>query len=80
VKNSYGIYKVTGRRAYRNHHPGSTFTARLLPDVEYRALLRGDITLIRRVDGALQRGSYELPKDWPPAEVNAKQTPTGVLT
>lgn len=77
---AYGIYRVTGRRSYRGHQPGDTFEARLEPEAEYRAVKRGDIALLERVEVTLLRGSFGLPHDWPPAEVNAKAAPVGVLT
>ncbi len=76
----YGIYKVSGRRRYRTHMPGERFEARLDPDAEARAIKRGDIVLLERVELTLLRGSFALPDDWPPAEVNGKETPAGVLT
>ncbi len=80
MRESYGIYSVTGRRSYRGHKPGDTFEARLEPEAEYRAVRRGDITLLKRVELTLLEGSFALPKDWPPSEANGKETPVGVLT
>lgn len=77
---SYAIYRVIGRRAYRGHKPGDTFEARLEPNAERRAIERGDIAMLERIDITLRKGSYALPKDWPPTGANSKETPAGVQT
>lgn len=78
--NSYAVYKVTGKRAYRGHKPGDTFEARLDPAAEARAVQRGDIVALERIEITLVKGSYALPKDWPPSEADDKETPEGVPT
>lgn len=60
----YGLYEVTGRRAYRGHVPGSKFEALLDPAVEQRAVERCDIRLLKRVIPVLQPGSFRLPAGW----------------
>lgn len=59
-----GEYEVTGRREYRGHPTGETFMARLNPGAEQRAIARGDIRLLRRVEPLLEPGSYDLPPGW----------------
>ena len=59
-------YRVTGARRYREHKPGATFEANLDPAAEQRAVDRGDIELIERLQTGLREGSYRLPAGWPP--------------
>lgn len=59
-----GIYEVTGNRGYRGHQRGLVFSAVLEPGAEGRALGRGDIRLIERVNPSLQPGSFQLPRGW----------------
>jgi hypothetical protein len=61
---THGVYVVTGRRAYRGHPTGTEFVAKLEPRAEQRAIVRGDIVLIDRIETRLQPGSYTLPPDW----------------
>lgn len=61
---SFGLYRVTGRRAYRGHEPGATFVAKLERLAEQRALARGDIRLLRHVSPALEPGSFVFPEGW----------------
>lgn len=61
---TYGVYKVTGKRIYRGHNPGTTFEALIDPAVEQRAIERGDITLLRRETPDLRPGSFRLPPGW----------------
>lgn len=73
----HGEYRVVGRRAYRGHDPGTTFRALIKPDAERRAIDRGDITLIRRIQPGLQDGRYRLPEGWVgPPERAASQPST----
>ena len=73
----YGVYRVTGRRQYRGHEPGTTFEAILDRGAEHRAIARGDIELIRHVQPGLAPGSYRLPPDWlEPATAN-HEAPSG---
>jgi len=76
---THGRYVVSGRREYRGHQPGSTFEAQLDPNVEQRAITRGDITLLARVTPGLEPGSYTLPDGWPerPAEPLTSEAPEG---
>lgn len=60
-----GRYRVTGKRAYRGHLPGSEFEAVLDPNAEHRAINRGSITLLERLHADLPRGRYKLPVGWP---------------
>lgn len=58
-----GVYKVTGRRVYRGHEPGTIFEARIDPAVENRAVRRGDIELLERITPDLPP-EWALPKGW----------------
>lgn len=60
----HGIYRVSGRRAYRGHEPGEIFPALLEREAERRALERGDIELLERLIPALAAGSFKLPRGW----------------
>lgn len=60
----YGIYVVTGRRAYRGHEPGTQFEAVLDRQAETRAIGRGDIRLLKRVTPSIQPGTYTFPAGW----------------
>jgi hypothetical protein len=60
-----GIYEVIGKRAYREHPPGSRFEARLDRAAEARAVARGSIRLLERVEDDLPPGKYRLPTGWP---------------
>lgn len=73
---TYGVYRVTGRREYRGHAPGTLFEALLDPAVEQRAVARGDIQLLRRVTPDLQPGSFTFPDGWlpPPQDVPSEAT------
>lgn len=75
---THAVYKVVGRRRYRGHEPGDTFEARLEPDQERRAINRGDIALVQRIESTLPDG-YQLPKDWPPvgADNANREAPEG---
>ena len=59
-------YRVTGARGYREQKPGTTFEANLDPQAEARAIGRGDIELIERIESGLRDGSFRLPDGWPP--------------
>lgn len=59
-----GEYQVVGRREYRGHQPGTVFEARLESTAAARAIVRGDIRLIRVVEPQIQPGSWELPDGW----------------
>ena len=59
-----GEYLVTGKRNYRGHAPGTKFEARLAPGPEARAIARGDIRLLRRIEPAVPAGSYTFPDGW----------------
>lgn len=60
-----GRYKVTGKRAHREHEPGEIFEARLDRRAEERAIARGSIILLERIPDDLTPGSYRLPQGWP---------------
>lgn len=57
-------YRVTGKRAFRAHQPGTEFVARLDAAQESRALLRGDIRVVERLIPTLPPGGYFLPEGW----------------
>jgi hypothetical protein len=61
---TYGEYLVTGKRNYRGHEPGTTFEANLAPGPEGRAIARGDIRLLRKIEPTVQPGSYTFPDGW----------------
>lgn len=69
---SHGLYLVSGHREYRGHKPGSYFEAALDPGAEQRAIRRGDIRLIKRIEVKLEPRSYRLPKDWPPGGADSR--------
>ncbi len=55
---------VIGTLAYREHSPGECFEAVLAPDVEERALARGNIVILDSSPTRLRPGSYTLPDGW----------------
>jgi len=59
-----GEYEVTGRRNYRGHQPGSVFTAVLNTNAAGRAIMRGDIRLVREILPSIEPGTYQLPPGW----------------
>ena len=59
-----GQYRVTGTREYRGHKPGDVFEQNSPYGAEQRAIARGDIELLRRVEATLQPGSFRLPDGW----------------
>lgn len=61
---SFGLYRVTGKREYRGHKPGTKFEARLDRNAARRAVARGDIVLLREVVPELQLGSFTFPQGW----------------
>jgi hypothetical protein len=63
--NQLGVYEVTSRRGYRGHLPGQVFEAVLDPNAEARAINRGSIRLLERVEANLPAGKYRLPTGWP---------------
>ena len=75
----YGVYRVTGRRQYRGHDPGTTFEAALDRAAEQRAVARGDIELLERVTPDLTPGSFVLSDKWPPGgrDKQATEAPEG---
>lgn len=58
------VYRVTGKRRYRGHEPGTEFPARLDVLAERRAIERGDIVLVERITSALEPGTFALPRNW----------------
>lgn len=61
---THGVYKVTGKRRYRGHATGAVFIARLGRHAERRAVERGDIEVLDRIEPDLEPGSYALPAQW----------------
>jgi len=59
-----GLYRVIGERRNRGHEPGTEFSARLNAMAEARAVRRGDIELVDRIEPMLRPGSYTLPDGW----------------
>jgi hypothetical protein len=60
-----GRYLVTGKRAYREHEPGTVFEAHIPWGPEQRAINRGSIRLLERMVADLPPGRYRLPLGWP---------------
>jgi hypothetical protein len=60
-----GVYEVIGTRSYMEHKPGERFEARLDRNAEARAVERGSIRLLRRVEEDLPAHKYRLPTGWP---------------
>ena len=60
--NPGGRYRVIGRLAFSGYEPGQVFTTVLDPGVERRAMLRGNIQLLERVNPTLPDG-YKLPAE-----------------
>jgi hypothetical protein len=58
------LYRVTGKHRYREHDPQEIFEASLPPQVEHRALERGDIEVIEHSQPCLLNGSFQLPEGW----------------
>jgi hypothetical protein len=58
------IYRVVGTRRFRGHEPGTEFSARLEPLAVNRAIRRGAIELVEKIEPCLRRGSYTLPDGW----------------
>lgn len=61
---SFGRYQVTGAREYRGHPTGVVFDARLDRATEIRAVGRGNIVLLERVDPRVPAGSFTFPDGW----------------
>ena len=59
-----GLYRVLGTRAYRGHAPGTEFWAALDRNAEARAVDRGNIVLLERLEPKIAEGSFELPRGW----------------
>ena len=73
----FGLYRVIGSRAYRGHAPGEEFEARLDQNAAARAVMRGDIELLRRIAPGLAPGSYTFPDGWidqPHPSINQRRT------
>lgn len=64
MSEQFGVWEVTGRRAYRGHLPGSTFEARIDVRVAERAIGRGDIRLLKPTQPGIRPGSYTFPRGW----------------
>lgn len=65
MKVEYGVYEVIGTRRYRDHAPGTRFEARLDRDAERRAIARGNIRLIERVQIRVP-DAHTFPEGWLP--------------
>lgn len=59
-----GVYRVTGKRDYRGHTPGTEFAALIEPRAEYRAVMRGSIEKIGTV--VPEPGPFTFPQGWLP--------------
>ncbi len=60
--NSGARYRVIGTRRYREHRPGTQFEAVIDAGAEARAIGRGDIELVERIEFVVKPGSYRLPR------------------
>lgn len=58
-----GLWKVTGKRPYRDNAPGEEFEASLDDNVAARAVARGDIVLLEEFVPTVPDG-YQLPEGW----------------
>lgn len=58
------VYRVIGRRTFREHHPGDTFEAALKPDQEQRAIKWGLIELVESSIPSIRPGSVTVPEGW----------------
>lgn len=63
-----GFYRVVGSRRYRGHEPGTEFGARLKPLAEARAIGRGDLELLERIEPTIEPGTFRLPRNWSSTE------------
>jgi len=59
-----GVYRVAGTRRYRGHEPGTEFGALLKPLAEARAIARGDLELLERIEPTIEPGTFRLPRGW----------------
>ncbi len=59
---SVSVYRVIGTFNFREHKPGETFFATLDHEEERRALLRGNIEIIRRGALTLEEHRIRPPK------------------
>jgi hypothetical protein len=75
VSGAYSRYLVLGTRLYRGHAPGTIFEAALDPQAEQRAIERGAIEVLDRIEPSLDSEGYQLPPDWPPSEADAPAHP-----
>jgi hypothetical protein len=57
----YGLWRVIGKRAYRDHAPGSEFVAVLDAHAAGRAVRRGSIELVERIEFGLHSARWVLP-------------------
>lgn len=60
---TFGEWRVIGKRAYRGVQPGESFDARLANTVAARAIARGDIELVEEFVPA-PPDNYWLPEGW----------------
>lgn len=60
---TFGHWRVTGKRAYRGIEPGESFDARIANTVAARAIARGDIVLIEEFVPR-PPDNYALPEGW----------------
>lgn len=65
------IFRVTGRRGYREYQPGATFEAAHDESIG-RALAMGAITVIDRTTPAIDPGRFTPPDGWPNHEQEEK--------
>lgn len=59
----HGVWKVTGKRVYRGHQPGTEFEETLSASPAARAVARGDIQLLEQIVPAVPE-EHALPEGW----------------
>lgn len=59
----HGLWKVTGKRAYRGHPTGTEFEATLAGPVAARAIMRGSVSLLEQFEPGLP-DQWALPEGW----------------
>lgn len=87
MKRVFTTYRVVGLRRYREHEPGTVFSAVIDEGAERRAVERGCLEVLGREIPDLEAGTFSLPYGWagpPPGDdAHMKQSteaPIGCLS